>query len=134
MYDYGLSILEQYGLTADTYTRTRGGLLCRTDQGTVIIKEFKGNETKLERQQELLVKLTEKGHKVDAFVRNKEESLVTRDKDNISYTMQCCYEGKECDTRSETEILTAVEKLAELHKDMKMDPGEKEKIPDLETE
>lgn len=134
MYDYGLSILEQYGLTADTYTRTRGGLLCRTDQGAVIIKEFKGNETKLEQQQELLVKLTEKGHKVDSFVRNKEESLVTRDKDNISYTMQCCYEGKECDTRSETEILTAVEKLAELHKDMKMDPGEKEKIPDLETE
>ncbi len=134
MYDYGLSILEQYGLKADIYTRTRGGLLCRTDQGTVIIKEFKGNETKLERQQELLAKLTEKGHRVDIFVRNKEESLITRDKDNISYTMQCCYEGKECDTRSETEILTAVEKLAELHKDMKMDPGEKEKIPDLETE
>ena len=53
MYDYGLSILEQYGLKADTYTRTRGGLLCRTDQGTVIIKEFKGKVITILRRSDL---------------------------------------------------------------------------------
>ena len=39
MYDYGLSTLEQYGLTAESTARTRGGLLCRTEKGLVIVKE-----------------------------------------------------------------------------------------------
>ena len=46
MYDYGLSTLEQYGLTAESTARTRGGLLCHTEKGLVIVKEFKGTEKK----------------------------------------------------------------------------------------
>ena len=56
MYDYGLSILEQYGLNAESSARTRGALLCRTEKGLVIIKEFGGTEKKLQKQQELLEK------------------------------------------------------------------------------
>lgn len=48
MYDYGLSTLEQYGLTAESTARTRGGLLCHTEKGLVIVKEFKGTEKKLQ--------------------------------------------------------------------------------------
>ena len=55
MYDYGLSTLEQYGLTAESTARTRGGLLCHTEKGLVIVKEFKGTEKKLQKQQELLL-------------------------------------------------------------------------------
>ena len=46
MYDYGLSTLEQYGLTAESTARTRGGLLCHTEKGLVIVKEFKGTGKK----------------------------------------------------------------------------------------
>lgn len=44
LYDYGLSTLEQYGITAESTARTRGGLLCHTEKGLVIVKEFKGTE------------------------------------------------------------------------------------------
>lgn len=131
MYDYGFSTLEQYGLTADTFGRTRGGLVCRTEQGSVIIKEFRGSEKKLEHQQELLEKLSQKGHKVDCFLRNKEGSLVTRDRDNIPYTMQKWFDGRECDTRSPGDVLRSAGKLAELHLDMTLDT-EGYQVPELD--
>ena len=54
MYDYGLSTLEQYSLTVLSTARTRGALLCRCEEGLFILKEFKGTEKKLGKQQELL--------------------------------------------------------------------------------
>lgn len=44
MYDYGLSVLEQYGLNALSSGRVRGALLCRTERGPVILREFHGSE------------------------------------------------------------------------------------------
>ena len=57
MYDYGLSVLEQYGLTASFSGRVRGALLCRTEKGPVILREFHGSEKKLSMQQQLLEKM-----------------------------------------------------------------------------
>ena len=104
MYDYGLSTLEQYGLTAESTARTRGGLLCHTEKGLVIVKEFKGTEKKLQKQQELLLQIQSQGGKVDCYIPNQEENLVSRDRDGIPYTMQHWYEGRECDTRSKEDI------------------------------
>ena len=61
LYDYGLGTLAQYELTADRSARTRGALLCYTAQGLLILREFHGSEKKLEKQQELLMKLQENG-------------------------------------------------------------------------
>lgn len=44
LYDYGLSTLAQYELTADRSARTRGALLCYTAQGLLILREFHGSE------------------------------------------------------------------------------------------
>ena len=44
MYDYGLSTLEQYHLTARASWRTRGALLCQTEKGLLILREFTGSE------------------------------------------------------------------------------------------
>ena len=57
LYDYGLSVLEQYGLTASFSGRVRGALLCRTEKGPVILREFRGSEKKLSMQQQLLEKM-----------------------------------------------------------------------------
>ena len=38
LYDYGLSTLAQYELTADRSARTRGALLCYTSQGLLILR------------------------------------------------------------------------------------------------
>ena len=48
MYDRGLSVLEQYGLEAGAVYRGRGALICETDKGLVLIKEFCGTPKKLE--------------------------------------------------------------------------------------
>lgn len=124
LYDYGLSTLEQYGVTAETTARTRGALLCHTEKGLLILREFTSSEKKLKKQQELLKVLAESGMNVDSFLENQEGSLVSRDKDEIPYTLQHWYEGRECDTKSRDDILRSVRTLAKLHTVMKLAPEE----------
>ncbi|MDC7291674.1 CotS family spore coat protein [Blautia schinkii] len=120
MYDYGLSTLEQYGLTAKTASRTRGALICHTEKGLLILREFHGSEKKLQKQQELLLTLQENGLSVDSFLENQEGSLVSRDKDEIPFTLQHWYDGRECDTKSRDDIQKSVRTLAKLHKVMRL--------------
>ena len=43
MYDRGLSVLEQYGLEAGAVVyRGRGALICETQEGLVLIREYWG--------------------------------------------------------------------------------------------
>ena len=125
MYDYGLSVLEQYGLNALSSGRVRGALLCRTERGPVILREFHGSEKKLSMQQKLLQKLKEQGCHVDVYLENREGALVSKDKDSIPYMAQVWFEGRECDTKSETDILKSVRMLAEIHGRMQL-PLEKD--------
>ena len=118
LYDYGLSTLTQYQLTVRTTARIRGALLCRTDRGDYIIREFKGSERKLKKQQELLLKMRDAGCMVDVYVQNEEGELISYDRDGIPYTLQLWLEGRECDPRSKEEILMAVRTLAVIHKEM----------------
>lgn len=50
MYDYGLSVLSHYGLTASGTMRVRGALLCHTEQGDKLISEFGTAAEKLEQR------------------------------------------------------------------------------------
>ena len=52
LYDRGLSVLEQYGLGAKSSYRGRGALLCQTQIGLVLIREFTGSDKKLKKQQD----------------------------------------------------------------------------------
>ena len=134
LYDYGLSVLEQYGLNAKTTFRIRGALLCHTEQGPVIIREFKGSEKKLKRQQELLDTVAREGFRVDCYLENMEKELISRDRDNIAYTVQRWYEGRECDTRSREDVLKGVKTLANIHNAMKIPLVEYYTEPDLRDE
>lgn len=120
MFDYGLSTLVQYGLTASASSRTRGALLCRTEKGLLILREYTGSPKKLVLQQKLLEKLSKEGGLVDTFLENQEGSLVSKDKDECSYTLQYWFEGRECDTKSREDILISVRTLGKLHNLMKL--------------
>ena len=72
MYDRGLSILEQYDLTATNTYRGRGSLICNTQQGLVLIKEFQGSAKKLV-QQEVLQRQLETGEVLIDSVYAKRE-------------------------------------------------------------
>lgn len=134
MYDYGLSTLEQYDLTIKNTSRTRGAILCRAEEGLMILREFHGTEKKLNKQQELLLTLEEKGHLVDSFVPNKEGNLISCDRDQIPFTLQHWHEGRECDTRSGEDIQKSVRTLAKIHNDMAMPAMEDYMESSLEEE
>ena len=134
LYDYGLSTLAKYELTADRSARTRGALLCYTSQGLVILREFHGSEKKLKKQQELLLHLKECGMNTDYFLQNTQESLVSKDKDQMAFTLQHWYEGRECDTKSRDDIIKSVRTLARLHILMKMEPVEEYRERSLRDE
>lgn len=134
LYDYGLGTLAQYELTADRSARTRGALLCYTSQGLLILREFHGSEKKLKKQQELLLHLRECGMNIDYFLQNSQESLVSRDKDQLAFTLQHWYEGRECDTKSRDDIIKSVRTLARLHILMKMEPVEEYRERSLRDE
>lgn len=123
MYDRGLSVLEQYGLNVKSSYRGRGALLCQTQVGLVMIREFTGSVKKLQRQWELLQKLEEScAHPVDQILANQEGSLVSADKEGISYVVRKWYEGRECDARSREDILKGVAALGAIHRFMRLQP------------
>lgn len=51
------------------------------------------------------MRLQENGINTDYFLRNNQESLVSKDKTEQRFTLQHWYEGKECDTKSREDIL-----------------------------
>lgn len=125
MYDRGLSVLEQYGLQAGASWRGRGALLCQTQAGLVIIREFGGSAKKLQKQRELLAQMEDAcPHPVDQILENQDGELVTTDKDGVPYVVRRWYEGRECDTRSPEDICRGVAALGGIHKSMHLELGE----------
>lgn len=121
MYDYGLSVLEQYGLTAKTTYRGRGAMICDTQEGLKIIREYRGSQKKLELLKTLQDQIKEADvMKVDYILENQEGSVVSSDRDGIPYVVRDWFMGRECDTKSKSDILDSVALLARLHKVMHM--------------
>ena len=121
MYDRGLSVLEQYGLEAGAVYRGRGALICETDKGLVLIKEFCGTPKKLEHQARILEKISvSSAILTDQILCNLEGSYISEDGDHVPYIVKKWYEGRECDTRSEEDICRGAAALASLHKVMYM--------------
>lgn len=121
MYDRGLCVLEQYGMEAAAVYRGRGALICDTEQGLVLIREFCGAVKKLEGQASLLNAIARKGKILtDEILSNQEGTYISLDSEGIPYIVKRWYEGKECDTRKLEDICEGVRALAELHREMRM--------------
>lgn len=116
MGDKGVSVLESYDLEINRTYKGRGALICETNQGLKILREYHGSLSKLQIQESLLLHMREMGFsKIDFFVRNKEGNLLTTDAMGIPYLLKDFYEGKECDVKSQTELRLAAKNLAALH-------------------
>ena len=120
MYDRGLSVLEQYGLTAKNSYRGRGALLCQTEKGLLILREFRGSAKRLERQREFLLQVQRQSEEnVDQILVNQAGELVSVDREGVPYILKVWYEGRECDTRSREDVIKSVQTLARLHRVMR---------------
>lgn len=125
MYNRENQILEQYPFEVKQTVKGRGALICDTDQGLKILKEYRGSEGRAEFLYCLLEYLKEHGQEyIDCIVKNKEEKAITIDTDGTAYMVRNWYEGKECDTKNREDILRAVQQLAKLHKVMREFPLE----------
>lgn len=114
MNDRAIGVLEQYDITVARTFKGRGTIICDTDKGMCVLKEYRGKSEKLE----LLDKLQEKaqeGIKTDTLLRNREGSLLAADADGSTYILKKQIEGRECNYKNEEDISKAFGAMAELH-------------------
>ncbi len=114
MNDKAVNVLEQYDLTINRTFKGRGTIICDTQQGMRVLKEYRGRTEKLELLYQLQCRLND-SLKTDTLVRNKEGALFVRDIDNSIYILEEQVEGKECSYKSEEDIVKAFGAMAKLH-------------------
>lgn len=113
-----LIALEQYDIAVLRSWKGREAMLCETNKGLMLLKEYTGTEEKLEAEAWLLNKLSERGVKTDSYVRNKEGKIVTTTADNRSFYLKNWPGGDEVDIKSAAGCCIAVKILAGLHTNM----------------
>ena len=109
-------VLEQYDMEVFGTRKTRGAVLCDTDQGMFLLKEVKVSPERIAAVSELYGHLeNQEWCAVDAIVKNQEEDYITTAENGNKYILKKWFVGQECDTRKPGEILEATGVLAKLH-------------------
>lgn len=115
--DRHVSLLENYDIEVLRTWKGRGALLCETDRGILILKEYAAHKDKCIFQNAALCMIQDKGFTdIETIIKNKEEELLTTDTDGVSYILKTYFEGRECNVKDKAECLMAMETLAKLHK------------------
>lgn len=116
MYNREEEILEQYELEIRSTAKGRGALICDTDKGTMLLKEFRGSKERAAFLYDILGFLDAQGFVTETIFPTKEGEVLVKDESNeITYLLKNWYLGKECDVKNRDEILLAVKKLAGFH-------------------
>lgn len=117
MNDRAVSVLENYEIEVLRTWKGRGAILCESDKGLLILKEYAGPKDKIIFQDALLNHIKEQGFwSVENVLRTKEGELITYDQDRTPYFLKTYFEGRECNVRDRGECMQAVRTLARLHK------------------
>ena len=116
MNDRAVSLLEQYDLEVSHTRKGRGAILCETDQGLLIFKEYGGNPEHLKLQNDFLQFLSQKtAVESESLIPTKEGELFVRDNDGVRYILKTFRDGRECNLHDNSECLQAIRLLAGLH-------------------
>lgn len=122
MNDRAVSVLENYEIEVLRTWKGRGAMLCESDKGLLILKEYTGPKDKIIFQDALLKTIKEQGFDpVENVLRTKEEELIVYDQDRTPYILKTYFEGRECNVRDTGECIQAVKTLARLHKASRID-------------
>lgn len=120
MNDRAVALLEQYDIEVQKVRKGRGGIICETPAGEMILKEYAGTEAKLQLQDRILKHIKEQQTiKTDLIIPTREGTLQVKDKDGINYILKTYPEGRECDISEKDECLLAMSLLGKLHNSMK---------------
>ena len=114
MNDKAVNVLDQYDMSINRTFKGRGTIICDTNKGMCVLKEYKGRTEKLELLWQLQKRLGD-SIKTDLLIRNKEGGLYVRDLDGSVYILEEQVEGRECSYRSEEDVVKAFDAMAKLH-------------------
>lgn len=121
MNDRAVALLDHYDIEVLRTRKGRSAILCDTDKGCLIFKEYTGNPEKIEVQNKLLLKIMESGAlPVEEIFWTKEETLLAEDMDGKRYVLKSYFDNRECNIHDPEECREAVRTLAELHKVMRL--------------
>ncbi len=114
------NVLEGYDLEVLRTWKVRGAILCETDKGLFILKEFGGRGEKLTLQNAFLTFLKEQGFfQAEEILKNKEGALFSQDTEGTGYLVKTYVDGRECSINKGVESLgdgtAAMHVLARLH-------------------
>ncbi len=129
MNDRVISLLEQYDIEVLRTRKGRGAILCDTEKGCLILKEYVGSDKRIVIQDKLLKSIQAQSNiHAEMIVPTKEGALVVSDGDGVQYILKTYYEGRECNISDRAECADAVKLLAQLHKSMEL-PTDTEDLP-----
>ncbi|MCM1303128.1 MAG: phosphotransferase [Lachnospiraceae bacterium] len=131
MNDRALGLLEQYGIEVRGTRKGRGAILCDTDQGCLIFKEYAGSCERIGLQDRVL-KAVESGGRVavEQIMPTTEGALFVQDNDGIRYILKTWKDGRECSIYDKGECMEIARLLARLHKSMTL-PADTPGLPPL---
>ena len=97
MNDRAIGLLNHYDINVLRTRKGRGAILCDTEKGCLIFKEYIGNPDKIKVQNILLLKMQQADIlPTEQLLVTKEEALFTEDTDGKKYTLKTYFEGREC--------------------------------------
>lgn len=120
--DRAVGVLENYDIEVLRTWKGRGAILCESDKGLLILKEYTGPKSKIIFQDALLKQIKGQGFPLaESILKTKEEDLIVYDQDRVPYILKTYFEGRECNVRDTKECRQAVKTLAQLHKVSRME-------------
>lgn len=121
MNDRTVGLLDQYDIEVLRTRKGRGAILCDSNRGTLIFKEYQGSPEKVGIQNRLLTQIAESAVlPVEQILPTKEGELLVKDGDGISYILKTYFEGRECNVQDTQECVRSVRTLAKLHGQMQL--------------
>ncbi len=125
--DRAVGLLSQYDIDVIRTRKGRGAILCDTEKGCFIFKEYTGNPEKLLLQDCLLKKVSASGSvQAELLIPTREGALWVEDGDGRRYFLKTYFDNRECDLSQEKECREAVRTLAKLHNALRLAPKEVE--------
>lgn len=116
MNDRAVALLEQYEIEVLRTRKGRGAIICDTNQGCLIFKEYTGNNDRIVMQDRLLNYIRGQGRMLtETIIPTTEGALLVKDNDGMQYVLKTYQEGRECNIYDKQECVEAVRLLARLH-------------------
>lgn len=129
MNDRAVELLEQYEIEVLRTRKGRGAIICDTNRGCLILKEYTGTGERIVLQDRLLKEIAAGGRiHVEEIIPNREGGLLVTDYDGISYVLKTWVDGRELNLYDKAECLESVRLLARLHDCMEL-PADTPGIP-----